>query len=392
MRRVLAMGWLTAALGLSCSSGCDRARSQEAPLTADFGGSKAKLAPSDPELLDDLRRVAASCELEEGPTGHLRCPKHGDRALAHEFLKGDRDRVAALPTFASLLEERDKLLQGVALRVLSMGFSPKLGDDLGIGAIPPALADAFLAAFDKLPAEQAHSIAAVTVHTALLAHGELDTLYAALAKREQLAPDAYRRLMIHGRMRAFPKVKQLAEGASTSLAVAALEAPRNMANWTSAEQDVLCPWALGFLRQSDERRAARAAQLLVNCRGDHVDGILALGQELDGQGRLTRSRLTAFREICQGQGSEAQCEENLGFLEALLTSEKNQADLRTMAFSAIMYQVADPQAPDQLDDQGPRVQLLRRLAARFSKDEDPWVAKLAARTLRGLESRQVAKK
>src|SRR5690606_18082851 len=128
--------------------------------------------------------------------------------------------------------------------------------------------------------------------------GDEAHLYRVLDSDSSLAAAAYRYLMVHGRLSSFGKIQELAKSANTALALAALEAPRNMQAWSAKDRASICPWAEKLLPEERPMVSSRAAGLLARCSGAAIDLLLDYGEANVEAGTLTLSKLAAYREVC----------------------------------------------------------------------------------------------
>lgn len=368
--------WICAVLALlGCSPSADKPQTVVQTVAVD------PALPSDPELIARMNELATACYLT-AETGRVTCQSEADLALGVEFMAGKRAAVAALPTLVRMLRAPDPKLRALATQVLGFGFSGKLGDGVAAGAVDKTVAAALLDVLSKAPRDQARKLTPVAVHAGILSgmYKEMLTAVAAIPDPE-LQRMAYRRLMVHGRLAVFPEIKELAAGADSQHAAAAVEALRNMSDWTAEEQDVLCPFALSLIVHPDAARAARATQALTHCTGKHVDELLTRSRALLAAGKLDNSHLAAFMDVCRGPENVAsgRCAASLDFLQSIVDDENNPSRVRIGAVSTIVRQLAgDGQAAPLPREDSER---LLKLLKKHSNDADPAVAKHSSRML-----------
>ncbi|MCP5502387.1 MAG: hypothetical protein H7A25_20995 [Leptospiraceae bacterium] len=128
--------------------------------------------------------------------------------------------------------------------------------------------------------------------------------------------EGYRYIMQFGRLKTFPKIKELA-GKDKDLKLVALSAPRNMYKYTQEEETQVCDWVQGFLQDSDEYVSAEAAKTLATrCKGKYIDEFLKEAEKRASEGKLKAPfswALTSFTFSCKSflgsppTGTEEQC-------------------------------------------------------------------------------------
>ncbi len=324
---------------------------QQAPNGAPSASSAKVSAPPpgvDAALLSKLNEISKGCKVDVSE-GSVNCPEGEHRTLVSEFISNTRSRPAAVATLSYALRDETPGMRAVAANVLYSAFRSPWGPDLHRGAVSDADAAALLAATMALPKTQARQAIPAAVHAAMLSN-QASALYAALdkANESQLRVIASRYLMTHGRLEAFPKVQELSRDSNAAVVLAALESPENMYNWTTAEQETICPWARELLNDSRPPVAAKAMGLLGNCSGSFVDKLLESGEAALKAGDFSTPQLAAFRDLCsparRGQPngpSEAQCQRSRKLLEKVVDSKTLPEQVRSNALISLAYQWAD---------------------------------------------------
>jgi hypothetical protein len=177
----------------------------------------------------------------------------------------------------------------------------------------------------------------------------------------------------------------LAQDPRSSVRLAAVEAPRNMRNWSPKDRSVICPWAESLLLDKRPMMATRAAALLSRCAGSSVDLLLAHGEQADKSGEFGRGMLPAYRDLCSGMrrrsgggATKEQCARNRKLLEGLVANNKLDDQTRGLALSALAYQWPDGEA--------------LKLAKKHIQSKAPELAGSAARTVQLLERRDAAER
>lgn len=324
---------------------------QHASNSAPSASTKATpaLPPGvDAALLGKLNEISKGCKVDVSE-GSVNCPQGEHRTLISEFIANTRSRTGAVATLAYALHDETLLNRAVAANVLYSAFRSPWGPDLHRGAVTDADASALLTATLALPKTQARQAIPAAVHAAMLSN-QASALYTALDKsnESQLRVIASRYLMTHGRLDSFPKVQELSRDPNSAVALAALESPENMFNWTAAEQEAICPWAQGLLSDNRPPVAAKALALLGNCSGAFVDKLLEGGEASLKSADFSTPQLAAFRDLCapsrraQPNGpSEAQCQRSRKLLEKVVDSKALSEQVRGSALISLAYQWAD---------------------------------------------------
>jgi hypothetical protein len=366
--------------------GCQKSGKSSAPsasVSASAAAAPALKPGVDAALLGELTNLTKTCKIDE-KAGSVDCPQNEQRKLTSDFVSNQRSRPKAVATFAAALGDPNVQLRAMAANVLHGAFRSPWGPDAKAGSVSADDAKALLDAALALPKAEARQAMPAAVHASMLA-GTAPALYEALdkSKESDLAPIAYRYLMTHGRLDAFPKVQELVKNTNTGIALAALESPRNMLNWTTAEQAAICPWAEPFLGDQRPAIAAKAGTVLSGCSGEFIDKLLDNGEAAVKAKTFTGSQLTAFRDLCaprankqQEGASEQQCARTRKLLEGVVENKALDEATRVTALSALSYQWPDDKA--------------LKLAQKLAKGPDKNLAEQAKRTAERLEQRNAA--
>lgn len=354
---------------------------QKAPAAA--ASASASSAPTlppevDPELLGRLREIASSCSADLA-LGLVTCPGGENRRLAREFTSEKRARPAAVATLAHTVASTEAPLQTASANLLNHAFRAPWGNDLEPGVVDATAARALLTAALAAPLPIARQAVPGAVHAALLARLDEEVFLLLNGTREtELSALGYRYVMTHGRLRAFPYVQRLAAEANPALALAALEAPRNMFGWSEPEAAAICPWAESLLEEKRSGVEAGAAELLANCSGKHVDLLLKRGERLLEGGKLGHAELGPYRSLCSESArrepnrvSKQQCERSRKLLTNVVASKRLEGPVRGAALQALAYQWPDAQT--------------LRLARSLLGAEEPKLAEQAERAVKRLE-------
>lgn len=363
---------------VGCALGATACSKEEAPPPPP--GAASGDAPRwnvDQQLAAQLKHIASSCNVEPA-SGAVTCENGEDRRLTSEFISNKRSKVKSLETFAAALESKDAKELAVAASVLYESMRANLGAEVAKGSVSEEQARGLVDRLKELPKAQARQVAPAAVHAAVLA-GDEDHLYQVLDSDSSLAAAAYRYLMVHGRLGSFAKVQELAQSANAALALAALEAPRNMQTWSAKDRATICPWAEKLLPEKRPMVSARAAGLLARCSGSSVDLLLDDGEAAVKDGTFTLSKLAAYRDVCsasrrrKGEITDAQCLRNRVLLTSVVKNAKADSRTRAQALTAVAYQWPDDET--------------LQLAASLEKGQPRELTSIAAKTSERLKKR-----
>jgi hypothetical protein len=190
---------------------------------------------------------------------------------------------------------------------------------------------------------------------------------------------AYNNMMTFGRMKAFDAEKAIAAKGPAELTIAALGAPRNMYQATAEEKAVYCPWAKGYLGDSNLKIVAEAAYTMINCKGEYINAMLDELEKRHKAGEIKdRTLLFPARETCMSimsgvvpvQGEAEQCERNYAFLQKVADDEAVPSEARGSALWNIYYQRRDQKTLD--------------LMRKYENHKDPEVQKQAKDAIKSL--------
>ncbi len=300
---------------------------------------------SDP-LMRDLRAVVDNCRFNVQQAVISHCKHKEKNTLIREFREGERSGIEALPVLVQALRSEDPKLMTAAAKVIGTGLRGGFGETTN-GAVPKELADELLTQYRKLPKRQAALITPVVVHTAMLS-GTSSQLYQVLDTLEDVnaRASAYNHIMTHGRMAAFPKVKDLLHDNPERVARAALQSASSMPNKTDAEAKQACELATSLLKERRLSLLALASSMAIHCRGSAFD---AVQDELDARvadKTLAPGMVRATAGACADApakpalGSKAQCSRLRKQLETVVGSGLDE-DTRAAALSSLGSQFAD---------------------------------------------------
>ena len=374
------IGWL-AALSLALPACVRKADPKASKTDASTGSSKPALpARVDKKLLQELGALAKACDVNP-KAGKVSCKGKEHQALLDSFRRNRRNRLEALPTLAFALASKDARLPAVAAAVLYGAFRNTLGRNVKPGAVPAADAKAMLNTVSSLPQPLARQVMPTAVHMAMVS-GQSAGLYPMLSQDRPLAlrTMAYRHLMRYGRLEAFGKVKELSQSDQTPIVLAAIESPRHMQRWTKAEQEVICPWARGFVSDPRAPIARNATALLSRCSGKDLDLLLSEASKALKDKSISVLHVSALRDLCSAvrtrrgdAASEPQCRRLRKLLGAVVKEKAIRERTRAFALSAMAYQWPDAATLE--------------LAKKFEDAEEAPLRQSARRVFKRLERR-----
>lgn len=341
---VLLLGFLSA----GCKCGREEQKPVEKPEQID---AEPALPPDvDAGLLSDLKEAALLCKAAEGKT-RIDCQGGEKSALVLSFNRGQRKRIASLPTFAFALKDPDEKLKALAAAVLYASFRTDLGPEAKPEAVSKELSKQLLEAALALPDSMSMQAIPAATHAALLSD-QKQLLFDALDQgvAVQVKTMAYRYMMVYGRLSVFERISAAAKDPGAAVVLAAVESPRNMQNWTQEEQAAICPWARTLLEDARPPVAGNAAAVLSNCAGGELDALLDRVTKVQKENQFSYLHATALRDICgdvrKGRpvpASDAQCER----VRKLQTEAARDSDLegrvRAMALSTMAHTWPDAQ-------------------------------------------------
>lgn len=390
--------WKVASLSLVPAllfgAGC-KGKEKPAPAPAVSAPPAAPKIIVDPKLAARVQQLAQDCavDVERGMFGQCTSPEA--QTLLDDLRVGKLDRVQALPTLAELLSTADEKLQSVLATLLYQSFR-SLGE-VKKGDVLPVVAERLIASLGKLPERQATQVAPVTVHAAFLS-GQSDSLYAALRKTPaRVQREAYRHLMTHGGMDAFPLVKELAKSTELVDALNAVEAARRFNPATPEGEKEVCDWAQTLLADPRTQIAGKAGAVLVECKGTYVDALIADAEQRLKNHSFDAAYARAFSYVCTRRGiltgpesAEEQCVKIRGILEGVLKDKQIADAVRVPVVMDLARQWPDAQTKRLI---APYKQSKSRQLQLRAQESDKMIDELKAREReqKAAEAKQGAK-
>jgi len=259
----------------------------------------------DKEFMALLKNLATKCKLDKRYAFLKDCD--ADKKKVGDMVRS-RGRVPTLGTVSVALNDKDENLKTVAVWALYSHYKDYMKQFTNN---PKALSKGIVTNLIKGVANHkgyaAMYGARTAVHAAMIT-GRDKELYAMLKAHPQdsVRSESYGYLMTFGRLKAFPKIKEIASGGDKRLKRTALYAPQNMYKYTDAEKKEVCEWAKGFLTDSDEYLAIRAGGILNRiCKGEYIDLVLNEVEKRDKAGTLKSPYYWlvsgfAYRFSCKG--------------------------------------------------------------------------------------------
>ncbi|MBX3227392.1 MAG: hypothetical protein KIT84_13645 [Labilithrix sp.] len=257
--------------------------------------------------------------------------------------------AAFASTMIALVRKKDDAkTSAVAVALLAEQFD-NLGDE---GKRKNATKEAVTSALAALKDESGNRATRMAGPIAQLATiaAMFDPLYAVADAHptKEARDNVYRHLLVFGRTKGLPKLKEVAEK-TPAHASAALDAVPRMSNATDEERSAACPWAEGYLKSADLGVAAKAAEAMVFCKGKHIDALLAEAETRLAKKEYKNPFAMVLREPCaqlvagvtKRAADDAQCEGVYTFLEKVVNDAGADDATRSAALFNIYYQRRD---------------------------------------------------
>ncbi|HVJ21418.1 MAG TPA: hypothetical protein VM686_38670 [Polyangiaceae bacterium] len=245
-------------------------------LVASLVAGACKKAPPPPEVDSSLEQamdlVASRCNVEV-ESAVVQCSGVEMGEIARGLVDGNQPRLGKLHTLVHSLSSPDAKRRVIAAHLARNVYGESFGPAAQPGPVSPQTADALIEALRKLPPALATRVAPVGAHAAALA-GREEALFAALnGFPPEVRLEVYRGLMTYGRLAAFPKVRELAQGDFDQIS-AALASVSKMQNWSAEEQAAICPWLVGLTKHDNPRVVDQSYAVLQACKADDYQKLL----------------------------------------------------------------------------------------------------------------------
>lgn len=342
---------LVATIGLSAA--CDKKKGDGEKAAAGQGAAAKKATPAapaekpDPAIFSAFEAVSSKCEVDLRYSSIKKCPAEEDKQLG-KLLKADPAK--ALKTLSLLMEKGDKKARSLGCGLFYTHLKGAMAPiSKNPASLSVATAKRLIKVLESTTEYPAFYCARTVVHAASI-KGLQDDLYPVLEKhaiKPVRTGDGYPYLMTYGRMKAFPKIKEIAKGDKPLMIRAALRAPRNMYRATDAEKAEYCAWGKSFLTHEDIFVVQEAGRLMVRCKGEYIDALMAEAEKRLAAKEFKRPLLFVLRNICfsfignKGAGTEKQCEANFAFLKKVADDKSVEASVRGLSLWSIYYQRRD---------------------------------------------------
>lgn len=332
--------------------GCDKKKPEGAgaPEKTEEARASEETPKPNEKLLKHVKALAESCTVTVDQGQAYSCKDSVSDKL-REYVRKEKPSDF-FSTLVQVVLGKDEKESAVAIAIIDENWSYLGADELKPQATKYVV-NKMLEAFKKNKDNRATRLAATTTHLAMMAD-RADDLYAAIDKQESKYAKirAYSSLMTYGRIKALPKLKEVAK--DKTFAAAALQAPRNMYKATDEERAAYCPWAEGYLGDDDAQTASEAGSTMVNCKGKYIDSLLDEAKKRVAAGKYKNPFAMVMREPCfemmsgvtQKAAQNEQCEKVYEFLEKTSNDKTVDDETRGLALWNIYYQRRDKKSLD----------------------------------------------
>jgi len=287
----------------------------------------------DPGLSAAVKAVITGCNVNKR-NGWVSDCKNKELETLRALAK-TKGLKTALETYSVLVASPDKTTRHLVANELGSHYAgsyppPRIYKELK--ANPSVLtADMtlrFIHALKKHTSSTVSKVAPIATHGATLT-GNVPTLFFVLDKHS----DKYAKrsgvvnLLVMGRLKYFPKLKQLVGWGDEAILESALTAATHVQEPTAAELAVICPWGKGYLGHKNKNVLGEVTKLMTKCGGTYIDALLdETDRRLKAQKfQVPRSLVNGFPAICTGYpkkaGTEAQCARTLKTLQSIAENE-----------------------------------------------------------------------
>ncbi|MBX3233428.1 MAG: hypothetical protein KIT84_37655 [Labilithrix sp.] len=325
----------------ACSK--DGAGSGPAPSTS----ASAALPAVDTALADHVKAHVDKCTVNVEQGQAYSCKDGVVDALSKHVR--ERKPAAFASTMIALVRKKDDAKTSAVAVALLAEQLDNLGDEGKRKNATKETVTAALAALEDESGNRATRLAGPVAQLATIA-AMFDPLYAVTDPHptKEARDNVYRHLLVFGRTKALPKLKEVAEK-KPAHAAAALDAVPRMSNATDDERSAACPWAEGYLKSADLGVAAKAAEAMVYCKGKHIDALVAEAETRLENKAFKNPFAMVLREPCaqlvagvtKRAADDEQCERVYAFLEKVANDAGADDATRGAALFNIYYQRRD---------------------------------------------------
>ncbi|MBX3225757.1 MAG: hypothetical protein KIT84_30730 [Labilithrix sp.] len=347
--RSIAILFATTVLATSACSKKDEGTAGAAG-SASAASSTTAAAPAqlDPTLVEHVKAHVEKCTVNVEQGQAYSCKDKVTEAMA-AYVREKKPEGFASTLIALVQKKDDEKTSAAAVALLSEQFD-NLGEEGKRKNASAAVTTSALAMLKENAGNRATRLAPAVAQLATLS-GSFDDLYAAVDAHpvKEARDNAYRNLLVFGRLKTLPKLKEVAEKKSEH-AAAALDAPRKpMTKWTDEERGAICAWAKGYLADKSLTTASVAANDMILCKGEYIDALLAEAETRLKNKEFKDPFAIVMREPCfqivqdltAKAAGEAQCEAVYTFLEKVANDASAEDSVRGLALWNIYYQRRD---------------------------------------------------
>lgn len=299
-------------------------------------------------LVEHVKAHVDKCTVNVEKGQAYSCKDRVTDALA-TYIRGQKPTDFASTMIELVRKKDDEKMSAAAVALLSEQFD-NLGEEGKRKNASPEVTKSALAMLGDSADNRAMRLAPVVAQLGTLS-GSLDELYAAIDAHpvKDARDNAYRNLLVYGRLKTLPKLQEVAEK-KPEHAAAALDAVRRIPSKLSEEERAkICPWAKGYLANKDLSVASIAGDGMVRCKGEYIDALLAEAETRLKDKEFKDPFSQVLREPCfemvqdvtKKEASEAQCEAVYAFLEKVANDATVADPVRGLALWNIYYQRRD---------------------------------------------------
>ncbi|MEZ4259587.1 MAG: hypothetical protein R3B36_11005 [Polyangiaceae bacterium] len=330
----------------ACKKKEDAAKGETPATSSSTTAAKAPAAMNQ-KLVSHVHEHAEKCTVNVEQGQAYSC-KDGITNDMSKYMRDTKPTDFASTMIALVNSTEDDKVSAAAVALFSEQFD-YLGDDGKKKNATPEVVDAAIKMWKAQKGNRASRLASPVTQLATLA-GASDKIFAAAAEHEEKGArdNAYRYVLKYGRLDALPKLQEIAKDKEEHRR-ASLDAVTKMPKLTEAERSIVCPWAQGYLGDSDLGVASEAGQAMVYCKGEFVDALLGEAEKRLAAKEYKDPFATVMREPCfqfikditDKSGTQAQCDKVYAFLEKAANDKNVDDRTRGLALWNIYYQRRD---------------------------------------------------
>lgn len=360
------------------TSGCSKKEDAPAGPAGSSSATASKSAASlNATLVDHVKAHAEKCTVNVEQGQAYSCKDKVTDAMA-TYVREQKPADFASTMIALVRKKDDAKVSAAAVALLAEQFD-NLGEAGKRANATPEVTKSAIAMLSESSGNRATRLAPAVAQLATLS-GSLDDLYAAVDAHpgKDARDNAYRNLLVYGRLKTFPKLKEIAEKKPEHAAAALNAVQKIPAKLTEEERGVLCPWAKGYLADRSLDVASVAGYDMVVCKGEFIDALLTEAETRRKNKEFKDPFAPVMREPCfefiqdvtKKAAADAQCEAVYGFLEKVANDATVADPVRGLALWNIYYQRRDEKT----------LKLMRK----YEKHANPEVSKRAKEAIASL--------